>query len=308
MKKFKDISDKLKKYKSHNMYSIKSTTKTKKIYKYDQSQNINIQLVLDKKLKNLDQYEEYGIEPYDVEFYEKECVEVITVDKLSWGEIENAINNLSITNNNSIKPKEINTQCDLVVNELFFEDGTKAYILNKHTTMGSAFKNRIVFSGSYKLNEDEILSFSEYGDVVIVEGNCYILHEDKFNSIFKFREKLDSEVEKAKDQIENWKFIDDSASFYNECNKNYNTKRAIVKALNKKGLYFLENATPEQIMDKIKKHKELDELSFDDNKKMVVTPESTKIILRILTNQIGLDLFTESIFGTEEKNDDNEIS
>ena len=42
-------------------------------------------------------------------------------------------------------------------------------------------------------------------------------------------------------------------------------------------------------------------------KKMIVTPDSTKIILKILTNQIGLDLFTESIFGTEGKNDDNEV-
>ena len=61
-------------------------------------------------------------------------------------------------------------------------------------------------------------------------------------------------------------------------------------------------------MNKIKKHKELDDLLFDSNKKMIVTPESTKIILRILTNQIGLDLFTESIFGTEGKDNDNEIS
>ncbi len=308
MKKFKEIADKLKQYISHNMYSIKTSTKAKKIYKYDQSQNIDTQLVLDKKLKNLGQYAECDIEQYDVEFYDKDCIEFISVDKLSWREIENEINNLSITNNNEINPKEINSQCDLVVNELIFEDGQKAYILNKHTTIGSAFKNRIIFSGAYKLNEDKILSFSEYGDVVILEGNCYILHEDKFNSIFKFREKLDSDVEKAKEQIENWQFLDNSTSFYDECNKNYNTKRAIVKALNKKGLHFLESATPEQIMNKIKKHKELDDLSFDDNKKMIVTQESTKIILRILTNQIGLDLFTESIFGTEEKSDDNEVS
>ena len=307
MKKFKDIADKLKQYTSHNMYSIKSETKTKKIYKYDQTQNVNVEIVLSKKLENLNQYADCDIEQYDVEFHEKECVEYISTDKLSWSEIENSINNLPVTNNNVINPKEINSQCDLVVNELNFDDGKKAYILNKHTTMGSAFKNRIIFCGTQQLKEENILSFSEYADVIIFEGNCYILHEDKFNSIFKFREKLDNEVSKAKDQIENWQFLDNAASFYEECNKNYNTKRAVVKVLNKKGLHFLETATPEQIMNKIKKHKELNDLSFDDNKKMIVTPDSTKIILKILTNQIGLDLFTESIFGTEGKNDDNEV-
>ena len=133
--------------------------------------------------------------------------------------------------------------------------------------MGSAFKNRIIFNKTYQLKEEDILSFSEYGDVIIFEGNCYILHEDKFNSIFKFREKLDSEVSKAKDQIENLQFLDNAGNFYEECNKNFNTKRAVVKVLNKKGLHFLESATPEQIMNKIKKHKELNDLSFDDNKK-----------------------------------------
>lgn len=308
MKKFKDIADKLKQYTFHNMYSIKSLTKTKKIYKYDQSQNVNVELVLNKKLENLNQYADCDIEQYDVEFHEKECIEYLSTDKLSWSEIENSINNLGITNNNVINPKEINSQCDLVVNELCFSDGGKAYILNKHTTIGSAFKNRIIFSGTHQLKEENILSFSDYADVVIFEGNCYILHEDKFNSIFKFREKLDNEVSKAKDQIENWQFLDNAVSFYEECNKNFNTKRAVVKVLNKKGLHFLETATPEQIMNKIKKHKELNDLSFDDNKKMIVTPDSTKIILKILTNQIGLDLFTESIFGTEGKNDDNKVS
>ena len=52
MKNFKDIIEKLKLYTSHNMYSVKSSTKTKKIYKYDQSQNINVGLVLNKKLEN----------------------------------------------------------------------------------------------------------------------------------------------------------------------------------------------------------------------------------------------------------------
>lgn len=308
MKKFKDISDKLKQYTSHNMYSIKSLTKVKKIYKYDQSQNVNVELVLNKKLENLNQYVDYEIKKYDAEFYLKECIEYLSTDKLSWHDIENAINNLGITNNNAINPKEINSQCDLVVNELCFSNGEKAYILNKHTSMGSAFKNRIIFSGTHQLKEENILSFSDYADVVIFEGNCYILHEDKFNSIFKYREKLDNEVSKAKDEIENWQFLDNAVRFYEECNKNFNTKRAIVKVLNKKGLQFLESATPEQIMSKIKKHKELNDLSFDDNKKMIVTPDSTKIILKILTNQIGLDLFTESIFGTEEKSDDNKVS
>lgn len=308
MKKFKDISNKLQQYTSHNMYSIKSSTKTKKIYKYDESQNINIGLVLNSKLKNLNQYADLDVEEYDVEFHEKECVEYLSVDKLSWSEIETEINNLGITNNNSINPREINAQCDLVVNELFLSDGKKAYILNKHTTLGSAFKNRIIFNKSKQLKEENILSFSEYGDVIIFEENCYILHEDKFNSIFKFREKLDSEVSKAKDQIINWQFLDNAECFYAECNKNFNTKRAVVKVLNKKGLHFLESATPEQIMNKIKKHEELNDLAFDVNKKMIVTPESTKIILKILTNKIGLDLFTESVFGTEGKDDDNEES
>ncbi len=308
MKKFKDIIDKLNQYTSHNMYSIKSSTKTKKIYKYDQSQNININLVLKKKLGNLNQYKDCNIEQYDVGIYEKESIEYISVDKLSWNEIETAINEMEVINNNGINPKEINSQCDLVVNELDFADRTKAYILNRHTTIGSAFKNRIIFSKTQQLKEENILSFSEYGDAIIFDGNCYILHEDKFNSIFKFREKLDNEVSEAKDQIVNWQFLDNAENFYEECNKNLNTKRAVVKVLNKKGLHFLESATPEQIMNKIKKHKELDDLLFDSNKKMIVTPESTKIILRILTNQIGLDLFTESIFGTEGKDNDNEIS
>lgn len=308
MEKFESLIDKIKNYKAHNMFSVKSTTKTKKVYRYDESQNVKTSLVLSKKLQNLNIYKNYDLEPYDVEFYNKDCIEYLDIDNISWSEIENAISNLEIINNNNINPKEINSNCDLDIHQLLYEDGSKAFILNKHITIGSAFKNKIIFNGMKELDENKILSFSEYGDVVIYNKTCYILHEDKFNSIFSFRKKLDNDVANGKEEIESWQFLDHSHLFYEECNKNYNTKRAIVKALNKKGLEFLHKASPEQIRNKIQKHRELDDLAFDDNNKIIVTPESTKIILKILTNKIGLDLFTESIFGTEEKENDSEIS
>lgn len=304
MQKFTTLIDKLNTYSSHSMYSMKTITKTKKIYKYDGSQNIDTSFVLTQIIDKLEMYKDLEVLPYDVEFYNKDCIEYIPTENLFWGDIENAINDLSITNNNSINYDEINNNCDLDIFKLELKDGEKAYILNKHSSLSNAFKNRIWFSYNVKLDVNNILSFNEYADVIIYGNNCYILHEDKFNSIFKYREKLDTEVQNGKEEIENWQFLDDAGIFYEECNKNYNTKRAIVKALNKKGLHFLESATPEQIMHKIKKHEELNSLVFDENNRIVVTPDSTKIILKILTNKIGLDLFTESIFGTGEIEDE----
>ena len=306
MQKFITLIEKLKTYNIHSMYSIKSITKTKKVYKYDGSQNIDTTFVLNQLIDKLWIYSELEVLPYDVEFYNKECIEYISTDNLTWSDIENSINDLGVINNNAIKPSEINDNCDLDIFKLEFEDGKKAYIVNKHSSLSNAFKNRIWFSHTKKLDVNSILSFNEYADVIIYDGNCYILHEDKFNSIFKYREKLDTEVQKGKEEIESWQFLDNAANFYEECNKNYNTKRAIVKAVNKKGLNYLESATPEQIMNKIKKHEELYSLKFDANNKIIVTPDSTKIILKILTNKIGLDLFTESIFGTGDN--ENEVS
>ena len=56
MDKFRNIIERIKEYKEHAMFSVKSTTKTKKVYKYDESQNVNTSLVLNKKLQNLDIY------------------------------------------------------------------------------------------------------------------------------------------------------------------------------------------------------------------------------------------------------------
>ena len=117
--------------------------------------------------------------------------------------------------------------------------------------------------------------------------------------MFNFREKIDKKVEGSKEIITSWQFIQDGEMFYQYCLKNYNTKRAIIKVLDKDGVDLLTTSSPSTIKKKLLSHDELvDKLTFDPNtSKLLVNDEICDLILKILTNKIGQDLFTDKLFG-----------
>ncbi len=297
MEKVKDLLNVLKKYGNYSLYSAKTNVKNKKIYKYDQE--VNKKLVLDRKLEVLEQLSECPIYEYDVYSIDKDIIQQISVDKINWFDIQKSINELDPQNLNEINPTIINRLTDMDILLLDLEDGRQAYIINKHITIGSAFRNKTMFSKKTLLAEDNIYAFNDYPDVVILDNNCYIFNENKFNSMFNFREKIDKKVEGSKEIITSWQFIQDGEMFYQYCLKNYNTKRAIIKVLDKDGVDLLTTSSPSTIKKKLLSHDELvDKLTFDPNtSKLLVNDEICDLILKILTNKIGQDLFTDKLFG-----------
>jgi len=303
MRNFNEILELIKHVEKVECFGIRTNLKNPKIFKY----NIEAKIIFDRMQNAIKMYEgklfkEYSYDMGQKDYLEKITCEALDVDTL----IINPIEDLPVSNQNAIEIPEINAKFNIDVIRVKVKDEV-LYFVTKHSSLNSAFKNKVVFNGLRQIREDKILAFSEYPDVIIFNEYCYILHENKFNTIFNFRERIDKMVIDAKEEILSWEFLDDPLIFYESCDSNYNYKRSLVTAINKNSSAYLKNASPSQIKGQIEKHPEfVGKIFFDANSKIKTDKKSTRFILQILTNKIGLDVFTEKPFGLEEESENED--
>lgn len=300
---FKDIIDKINMASSYRLYSMKTKTQSKKVYIHDKKTE---KLISEKLIQTLQSKADLEILEYDILEHEKCSIERIDLSQLSWAEMEDAINNLQITNNNiKAEPELINKECQVDILELRLEN-QKIYLLMKHANLSAAFKNRIIINNRKLLNVNKMVVFSEYVDAIILGEYCYILNERNFNIIFKFREKINKEIENNKDDFLGLEFLDNSDLFFDICNKNLRTKNALMKIINTNAIEYLKRAKNIEIKSKLEKYNELKGvMEFEPNSyKLIVNKDSAIALLKILTNKIGVNILTDDIFGTDKEVND----
>ena len=90
--------------------------------------------------------------------------------------------------------------------------------------------NRVRFTkasnGKFKEEKGEILALTPYVDAVINDDKCFIINEEGFNTVFKFDEVINRQVEKHRDEIAELTFISDSDSFLTLLMKSKRNKKS----------------------------------------------------------------------------------
>ena len=125
-----------------------------------------------------------------------------------------------------------------------------------------------------------------------------MLQETAFEKVFSYYEKSKRTVAAKKAEIENWKFLDNPKSFYEDVvgKKGATTKlaRALEKAVG--DFSALEPAT---VKPTLSHYDEFKDLAYDENDCIKFTPSVRDLIIDILRLTYARDLFSDSLVHTK---------
>ncbi|MCL1945314.1 MAG: DUF4868 domain-containing protein [Firmicutes bacterium] len=296
--KFSDIIDKFEKCGNKKLYSINSKNNKNEVFIYEQKDTDN---VFDEKIKYLKQFFiDYNIEIYDYVDTPKDCIQKLSCDNLDVNKILDKILNLPVANLDRLDIKKLNSSCDIDIIRCDL-DSIDGWFISKHFSLKKLLKNKFVISNGETLEAEKYFIFDGYTDVLILDNFCYIFNENNFEYIFDFRQKTQEKIEKHKEKIHKWAFIDKAESFYEICLKDKNLSKRLIKALgNEKGIKWFLETQPEDIKEKFMKEEQLkDKIQFDCDNKIIVNKPSVSIVLKILTFKISVDFLTEELVGCD---------
>lgn len=177
----------------------------------------------------------------------------------------------------------------------------KTYLIAQYRKVESWYKRSVKFgfvANTIKQKDEDIFVLNGCIDTAIVAEDVFVLQETAFEKVFSYYEKSKRTVAAKKAEIENWKFLDNPKSFYEDVvgKKGATTKlaRALEKAVG--DFSALEPAT---VRHTLSQYDEFKDLAYDENDCIKFTPSVRDLIIDILRLTYARDLFSDSLVHTK---------
>lgn len=236
---------------------------------------------------------------------EKETLQVISTDVIDlWGVIKGAKDALPPINTAGIMVEDYNCEGNVILADLETSEMGHIYFLTLHRNVTEWYSNRVRFTkasdGKFHEEKGNILALTPYVDVVIHDAKCFIIDENSFNTIFKFDEVINTQVENHKDEISSLSFISDGASFLSLLMGSKRNKKSMAKIILQKRLDKIKKYEPKYIREQIEGQEKLSFITFNEEDKIIIDNKSSTAIIDILRGAINIDLITKELNGIEE--------
>ena len=265
---------------------------------------------LDQKIKETyaTNYEHFcgerKITEYDSVHSEKETIKKISrADLPYWG---NMIAALSNADQNRIILNKENFTDDYAAIVLAYERVKDAHVENtylvaQYRKVESWYKRSVKFgfvANTIKQKDEEIFVLNGCIDTAIVDEDVFVLQETAFEKVFSYYEKSKRIVSARKAEIENWRFLDDPKSFYENVVGKKGATTKLARAL-EKAVGDFSSLEPTMVRQTLSQYDEFKDLSYDDNDRIKFKPAVRDLIIDILRLTYARDLFSDSLVHTK---------
>ena len=247
---------------------------------------------------------ERTIVEYDSVHSERDTIKRVSLENLTyWGNMLTAL--VSADQNSVILNKE-NFTDDYSVIVLVYERAKngqveKAYLVAQYRKVESWYKRSVKFgfvANTIKEKDEEIFVLNGCIDTVIAGDDAFVLQEVAFEKVFNYYEKSKRTLVTKKSEIENWKFLDDPKSFYENVVGKKGATTKLARALEKAVVDF-STLNPSTVKQTLSQYEEFKELSFDENDRIKYVPSLRDMIIDILRLTYTRDLFTDKLIHTK---------
>ncbi len=265
---------------------------------------------LDQKIKETyaTNYEHFcgerKITEYDSVHSEKGTIKKISLADLPyWG---NMIAALSNADQNRIILNKENFTDDYAAIVLAYERVKDAHVENtylvaQYRKVESWYKRSVKFgfvANTIKQKDEEIFVLNGCIDTAIVDEDVFVLQETAFEKVFSYYEKSKRIVSARKAEIENWRFLDDPKSFYENVVGKKGATTKLARAL-EKAVGDFSSLEPTMVRQTLSQYDEFKDLSYDDNDRIKFKPAVRDLIIDILRLTYARDLFSDSLVHTK---------
>lgn len=265
---------------------------------------------LDQKIKETyaTNYEHFcgerKITEYDSVHSEKGTIKKISLADLPyWG---NMIAALSNADQNRIILNKENFTDDYAAIVLAYERVKDAHVENtylvaQYRKVESWYKRSVKFgfvANTIKQKDEEIFVLNGCIDTAIVDEDVFVLQETAFEKVFSYYEKSKRIVSARKAEIENWRFLDDPKSFYENVVGKKGATTKLARAL-EKAVGDFSSLEPTMVRQTLSHYDEFKDLSYDDNDRIKFKPAVRDLIIDILRLTYARDLFSDSLVHTK---------
>ena len=265
---------------------------------------------LDQKIKETyaTNYEHFcgerKITEYDSVHSEKGTIKKISLADLPyWG---NMIAALSNADQNRIILNKENFTDDYAAIVLAYERVKDAHVENtylvaQYRKVESWYKRSVKFgfvANTIKQKDEEIFVLNGCIDTAIVGEDVFVLQETAFEKVFSYYEKSKRIVSARKAEIENWRFLDDPKSFYENVVGKKGATTKLARAL-EKAVGDFSSLEPTMVRQTLSQYDEFKDLSYDGNDRIKFKPAVRDLIIDILRLTYARDLFSDSLVHTK---------
>lgn len=265
---------------------------------------------LDQKIKETyaTNYEHFcgerKITEYDSVHSEKGTIKKISLADLPyWG---NMIAALSNADQNRIILNKENFTDDYAAIVLAYERVKDAHVENtylvaQYRKVESWYKRSVKFgfvANTIKQKDEEIFVLNGCIDTAIVDEDVFVFQETAFEKVFSYYEKSKRIVSARKAEIENWRFLDDPKSFYENVVGKKGATTKLARAL-EKAVGDFSSLEPTMVRQTLSQYDEFKDLSYDDNDRIKFKPAVRDLIIDILRLTYARDLFSDSLVHTK---------
>ncbi|MBU4536014.1 MAG: DUF4868 domain-containing protein [Euryarchaeota archaeon] len=173
-------------------------------------------------------------------------------------------------------------------------EGETLYLFRKYDpkrVLKRGIISKIVNQGRYGKSDDNLLLIDPNFDALLYIGNevpseesenssetVFIFNRRNFEYLFSFTDYYENEVTNSEAEIEGRNIVGNTSTLVDFCKKNSNMARKMVRIM-QDGFY--RNMTPDSIQTIVDGY-DLDDISFDSEGKLIVTPNNTWTVLKIL--------------------------
>jgi len=175
------------------------------------------------------------------------------------------------------------------------------YLVAQYRKVESWYKRSVKFgfvANTIKQKDEEIFVLNGCIDTAIVDEDVFVLQETAFEKVFSYYEKSKRIVSARKAEIENWRFLDDPKSFYENVVGKKGATTKLARAL-EKAVGDFSSLEPTMVRQTLSQYDEFKDLSYDDNDRIKFKPAVRDLIIDILRLTYARDLFSDSLVHTK---------
>lgn len=177
----------------------------------------------------------------------------------------------------------------------------RAYMIAQYRKVESWFRKSIIFgftANTIEQKNEEIFVLNGCIDLVIVEADVFVFHESAFEKLFNYYEKSCRTIESKKEEIENWRFIDNPRAFYEAVLGKKGPTTKLARALDKAEGDF-SRLEPAIVKRTLCQYDDFRGLSYDAEERIVYSPAIRDIVIDILRQTYTRQLFTDNLVRTK---------
>lgn len=177
----------------------------------------------------------------------------------------------------------------------------KSYLIAQYRKVESWYKRSVKFgfvANTIKQKDEEIFVLNGCIDTAIVGDDVFVLQETAFEKVFGYYEKSKRIVDAGKNEIENWKFLDNPKSFYDDVVGKKGATTKLARALEKAGEDF-SALEPAKVKRTLSQYNEFNGLSYDDNDRIRYNSSIRDLIVDILRRTYTRNLFSNNLVHTK---------